>query len=362
MAKIALITDTHWGARNDNVTLNAHMARFYEEIFFPYLDQNEIKHVIHLGDIVDRRKYINYMTARNLRNQFIDPLIDRGIETDIIIGNHDTFFKNTNEVNSMNELYSHMRHPNIRWHSDPTEISVDGTKIMLMPWICSGNYEECMESIRGTEAQILMGHLEIAGFEMYRGSVNDHGFEGKLFDKFDMVMSGHFHHKSTRGNINYLGAPYEMTWSDYDDARGFHVFDTETRELLFIENHLKLHHKIFYNDSGKTLKDIKNMNLDQYAGSYVKVVIQEKQNPYWFDLFIDHLEKVGVIDFKIVDDHLNLDIEDADDIISEAEDTLTIIKKYAASYLADKEPEVLSQLNTLLTDLYSEALSLENEL
>jgi DNA repair exonuclease SbcCD nuclease subunit len=356
MTKVALITDTHWGARGDSVSFADYFAKFYKEVFFPYLKENNITQIIHLGDIVDRRKYINFVTARRLREDFIKPCTDNGIKLDVIIGNHDTSFKNTNDVNSMNELYNNSNYQ-FNYHSDPTNIDVDGLKIAILPWVCSGNYEESMEFLENTSAQILFGHLEIQGFEMYRGAFNDHGFEANIFDKFDMVCSGHFHHKSTKGNINYLGAPYEMTWSDYNDQRGFHIFDTETRELTFIENPLKMFNKIQYNDSNWADADfIIAQDFSKLKGTYVKVIVIEKNNPYWFDMFIDKLEKTGIIDLQVVEDHLNLNLEDDADIYNEAEDTLTILRKVVESIDTNVQKK---ELDNLLTTLYTEALNAE---
>ncbi len=361
MAKIALVTDTHFGVRSESPVLSEYMGRFWSELFFPYLDEHNIKYVRHLGDIVDRRKYMNFMALRKMRQQFIHPCIERGLDVSVIIGNHDTFHKNTNDINSMNEIFSGLAYDKLRWYSDPTEEEIDGTKILMMPWICSGNYSDCINAINDTKAQVLMGHLEIAGFEMYRGAVTDHGHSAGLFDKFDQVFSGHFHHKSTVGNISYLGAPYEMTWSDYDDDRGFHIFDTDTRELTYIKNPFRLFHKFWYNDAGKKLEDVMGIDTEALRDTYVKVIVTEKTNPYWFDMYVDKIEKSGIADLQIVDDHLNLSLEDDEEVIDEAEDTLTSIKKFAASYLQDKDPQLLVELNSVLGNLYNEALQMESD-
>lgn len=353
--KVALITDTHWGARGDSLAFADYIRKFYQNTFFPYLKENNIKRIIHLGDIVDRRKYINYVTARRLKEDLFIPCHENGIELDVIIGNHDTSFKNTNEVNAMNELYSHSS-INFRYHSDPIELDVDGLKIALLPWVCSGNFNESMEFLKNTDAQILFGHLEIQGFEMYRGAFNDHGFESNIFDKFDIVCSGHFHHRSSRGNIHYLGSPYEITWSDYNDPRGFHIFDTDTREITFIQNPYRLFNKIHYSDVDKTMDEVLDVDLEAYKDTYIKVVVHQKTNPFWFDLFIEKLEKAGVIDLQVVDDHLNLNLEDDSDIVDEAEDTLTILKKVVEG-IDSTVPK--KELDNFLTSLYNEALYVE---
>jgi len=352
--KVAVLGDTHFGARNDNQAFHDYFEKFYSNVFFPTLKEREISKIVQLGDLFDRRKYVNFYTLKRSREYFFDQLVINNLHMDVFVGNHDTYFKNTNDVNSPDLLLQDYI-GFVRVYSDPTDIDLDGLKVTLLPWVCSGNYEQCMEHIRNTDSQILFGHLELAGFEMHRGAVNDHGMDVKPFDKFDLVMSGHYHHKSSRGNIHYLGTPYEMTWSDYDDPKGFHIFDTKTRELEFIRNPYTMFQKWFYNDIEANPLEL-NESFDSAAGAIVKVVVKNKTNPYWFDMYITALEKAGAIDIQVVDDHLNLQLEDDDDIIDEAEDTLTILKNYANSISTNVET---ADLNKFFSELYSEALTVE---
>ena len=69
--KIALLTDTHFGARNDSPAFSKYFFKFYDEVFFPYLKENNITTLIHLGDIVDRRKFINFKTSHDFRKNFM---------------------------------------------------------------------------------------------------------------------------------------------------------------------------------------------------------------------------------------------------------------------------------------------------
>ena len=165
--KIALITDTHFGARGDHAAFDRYFKKFYEQSFFPTLDERGIRNVIHLGDMFDRRKYINYLTLNNCREYFFDPLRDRKIRLDVIVGNHDVFYKNTNEINSPELLLAD--YDNITPYSDPVELTYAGSDILMLPWICADNYQEVMGMIADTRAEICFGHLEIAGFQMYKG-------------------------------------------------------------------------------------------------------------------------------------------------------------------------------------------------
>jgi DNA repair exonuclease SbcCD nuclease subunit len=226
----------------------------------------------------------------------------------------------------------------------------------MVPWICAENYNDVMHAMDISKSQILVGHFEINGFEMHKGAFCDGGIDPSVFNKFDLVISGHFHTKSTRGNIVYTGTPYEMTWSDYEDKKGFHIFDTSTRELEFVPNPLSMFHKIWYDDSNSSMDEIVAQDFDKYKDTIVKVIIKNKLNPVWFDIFIEKLEKSGVIDMQVVEDHLNLNLEDDSDIVNEAEDTLTILNKYVSQLelKADKQ-----KLENLLRTLYNEALSME---
>lgn len=356
--KIALVTDTHWGIRNDSPVYAKYIAKFFKEKFWPYVDEHDIKHIIHLGDVFDRRKYVNYQTARNFHNDFMEPAMYRNIELDVIIGNHDTYYKNTNDVNSMRELYGHVEWDNLNLHWEPrTKRFNDNCDVLLMPWICKDNYDQCMQEIQDTKAQVCFGHLELDGFEMMRGHVRTQGgMSPTVFNKFDLVASGHYHHKSTRGNVNYLGTAYELFWSDWNDPKGFHVFDTDTRELEFIRNDDLLFHKIWYNDADKSIDEILDVDFESFKDRYVKVIVSNKSNPYWFDLFAGRLDNVSPANVQVVDDHLNLDLDDDSDIIDEAEDTMTILGKYIESLDSNVDKEALQKT---IGALYSEALSIQ---
>ena len=352
--KIALITDTHWGVRNDSIAFLENTKTFLDNIFFPYLDERSIKNIIHLGDLVDRRKYINFYTANRLRKDFLVPLDERGITMDVIAGNHDTYFKNTNEINSLTELVD-QKYNGISIYYEPIEKVYDGVKILLLPWICDDNRERTYKIMEKTDAQICMGHLELQGFEMYKGSPISDGMDPGSFGRFDVVCSGHYHHRSSNGHIFYLGSHGEFTWSDYQDHRGFHIFDTETRELKFIQNPYKMFKKLWYNDKNEDFLKTK-INYSEYAGSIVRVIIQNKTNPFWFDKFIENIEQQNPVEIQIVEDHLNLNLEEDSDIVDEAESTVDIFKKYIK---AIETPINKEKLENKIVEIYNEALTLE---
>lgn len=349
--KIALITDLHFGARGDARVVLDHQRKFYDEIFFPYLREHDIKTVICLGDVFDRRKFTNHVTMYESRKFFAEQLASNGIDTHIMVGNHDAAYKNTNRVNSCDLLFHGF--DNIKVYSEAEEVEFGSTKILFVPWINSSNYERTMDMIVNTKAECLFGHLEIVGFHMYKYSVNDsHGFDQSLFNKFDIVCSGHYHHKSTQSNIHYLGSPYEMTWSDYDDYRGFHVFDSETRELEYVQNPLRLFHKIIYDDSIMSHEELFEIDTTQFKDCFVKIIAKNKTNPYLFDKFIDRLEKAQPFNLQVVEDYVSLTPDD--DNVDEAQDTVDILNSYVSSLdLGDNKETVLK----LIHELYEESIN-----
>ena len=350
--KIAIITDTHFGARNDNQNFNEYFYKFYDDIFFPTLKERGIKTCVHMGDVVDRRKFISYRIANDFRKRFIAPFQRDKIDLHILIGNHDTYYKNTNEVNAMEELVGQDR---FRIYTNPDVVEFDGVPIQFIPWINSGNYDNTMAALARSPAEIAMGHLEIDGFEMFKGGHRHEGsYNKEMFRRFDTVMSGHFHHKSDDGHVYYLGTPYEIYWNDWQDPKGFHIFDTETRELERIVNPYTLFEKIYYDDAGD---DYSKHDFGKYREKYVKLIVVNKKDLYGFDQFVDKLLKADAHEVKIIEDFSDLDAENvSDDIVENAEDTMTLLSKYIDELDVDLEKD---RLKNIMRTLYNEAQDLE---
>ena len=350
--KIALLNDTHCGVRNNNQMFAEYQGRFYKEVFFPYLDKHNIKQIIHLGDYFDRRRDVNFYSLHKNHEHFIQPMVERGINMDLIVGNHDIYFKSTNELNSPEFL---LKSDNINVYTDPITKEYDGLEIALLPWINSENEEEVEEFLQLTTAPFVMSHLEVNGGMVGPGHFHGGGTPASWFERFEQVYSGHFHHKSQLGNIKYLGSQMEFTWNDFGDDKHFHVFDTETRELEAIKNPLKMFHKVFYDDTNETLMTIKKKDFSQLKDTFVKVIVTNKNEPYWFDVFVEELIKAQPADLKVVEDHSNLDVLNEDELVGDAEDTLTILTKHIDSLNIDGDK---AKLDTLMRSLYTESLDI----
>lgn len=352
--KICILGDTHFGCRGDSLDFHKYFEKFYNEVFFPYLIENNITVVFQMGDLFDRRKFINFNTLYLARKYFFDKLQEHEIQLYTLVGNHDVAFKNTLEVNSPSLLLNEYK--NIFLAENFHTEDFDGVKIDMVPWICDGNQEDIFTKMKNSPAEICFGHFELAGFEMDKGNICEHGLDKSNLNKYDIVLSGHFHHKSTNKNITYVGTAYEMTWADYNDTKGFHIFDTETRSLEFVKNPYTMFNKIMYDDSKTDFEYWNKFDFNQYKDTYVKIVVLNKQNPYLFDTLIDKIYKAGVADLTIVEDFNDLLLENDDEIINEAEDTITILDKYIDNLTLDVESD---KLKNIMREIYIEALNTE---
>jgi predicted phosphodiesterase len=82
--KIAILNDTHAGVRNSSDIFVDYHRRFFEEVFFPYLNEHNIKQILHLGDYYDHRKFVNFKALNENRKHFLEMLKLYGITMDII--------------------------------------------------------------------------------------------------------------------------------------------------------------------------------------------------------------------------------------------------------------------------------------
>ena len=356
--KICVLGDCHFGMRGDSLDFHKYIERFYENVFFPYLKDHNVTTVVQLGDLFDRRKFINFNSLYLCRKYFFDKLQENGITFITFLGNHDVSFKNTLQVNSSKLLLE--GYDNITVLDAFTTMQFGGIDVDLVPWICDDNEIEITQKLKDSKSQIVFGHFEIAGFEMDRGSICHEGTDKSLFNKYDVVLSGHFHHRSDDGHIYYVGSPNEMTWADYNDPRGFVIFDTHTREQEFIQNPYRMFYKMNYDDTIHELysEQYRTFDYSIYEGCYVKVVVVNKLNPFLFDVVIDSIYKAGAADISIVEDFTDNPGDVDQDLIDQAEDTMTILSKYIDNLTINVEPD---RLKKIMQELYVEALSTTTE-
>lgn len=343
--KIAILNDTHCGVRNSSEIFMKYQEEFYRDIFFPYLKEHDITNIFHLGDYYDHRKNINFKALHHNRKIFLEPLKEAGIHMDIIPGNHDVFHKNTNDLTSLKELLGYYT-ANVSIITKPTEVN----GVHLIPWINEENQAEYLKYIKDNSG-VLMAHLELEGFDVLKGMKSPHGMSPKFFDHYDAVYSGHFHTKSAHGPIRYLGAQMEFTWSDVDDSKHFHIYDTETKVITEVLNPLTLFKKIYWDDSKE-----QSFDIPSYVNKFLKVIVENKSDPFKFDAFIDELSAIDTHELKIVENFQEFLGENVSTSLEDVENTQELMEDYIQAANTDLDK---GKLKTLMNGLYNEAIDME---
>lgn len=350
--KIAILGDTHFGIRNGDTSFHSYYKRFYD-FFIEYLIENDIHTVIQTGDLFDNRRFININSLKLVREYFFDRLLNNDIQLHTIIGNHDIFNKNTVSVNSPDLLFRD--YSNITIHNRFNTIKIGGLSIDFVPWICDENHDEIVESIKNSKSDICVGHFELNNFCMYRGIPHLNGeFDSSFVKNYKMTISGHFHHKSSSKNIHYVGTPYQLTWADYEDDRGFHILDIDSLKLDFHLNPFTIFQKVTYDD---TIQDMeywtKIFDYEKLKDNFVKLIIDNKSNPYIFDTVLDRIQKISILKLNIVENHNHNELDDFQEE-TDTEDTMTILNHF----IDENELQLdKNKFKSLIHVIYNEALN-----
>lgn len=289
--KVALLGDLHWGVRKDSPVFHEFMGKFFREEFFPYLKEHNIDTVIQAGDLFDNRKSVSPLTLQKSKEYFFDVMQDRNITCHAIIGNHDAFYRNSIILNSPDQF---LNYSNLHLYATPTDVSIGGKSFLMLPWVCEENYLESKRAIVESSSDYCISHLELNGFIMQKGGQAFHGDKSYLsaddFKAFKQVYTGHFHTQSKNGNIHYIGIPFEMTWVDYADQKGFFVLDTITGELEFVPTKATIYSR-FDMTKGQVV------DRELVEGHYVKLIVDAATNRS----ILDTIYGMEPIDVKVVD-------------------------------------------------------------
>ena len=344
--KICIITDQHFGARKNSKLFHDYFLEFYNNVFFPTLEEYGITTVVDMGDTFDSRKGIDFSALSWAKDNYYDRLQEMGVKVHTIVGNHTAYYKNTNQINAVDLLLR--EYDNVTVYSEPTEVMLGQLPTLFIPWINQENEANTLKLIEKTTCQCAMGHLELQGFRVNKQLVMEHGLEGKLFGKFTRVYSGHYHTRSDNGTVFYLGNPYEMFWTDVGDTRGFHIFDTETITHEPINNPFRLFYNIYYEDT-----NYQTFDTSEYKNKIVKVVVRKKSDTKKFEKFIDKLYASDIAELKIIE---NFDIQDSSEFeVFESEDTMSILNRYIEEAEINLDKFTIQKM---IQEIYQEACEL----
>lgn len=291
--EIALISDIHFGCRGNSERYITTMTSFFKDTLYNVIKSRNITDLRILGDLFDNRNALNVRTINAVIDVF--SFFQKNLPSlniKILMGNHDQYYHNRYDIISLNILRNFK---NVEIVDKVTEDNIHGKSILMVPWVVAETsiYEDYMNYIRsGSKFDLLLGHFEINGFEVSPGITDLHGIQLKQFSNFNRVFSGHYHLRNTMDQITYLGCPYQLSWSDYGNTKGIHIFDVDTNETTFIENtQSPSFKKVYMTDLASGNKDV----IANISGSFVKLIIEKKYNETAIQQVIALLESKGAI-------------------------------------------------------------------
>lgn len=242
MSKIAVVGDFHLGVSPNNSlkfeTLFESQRKFFTECLIPELISREIDTILFTGDLYDQRRRIDSKIAQYVEGLFQNDLKD--FKCIVLQGNHDTYYKDDLSVTSLSNIWSK---PNVTAVTSIRPIELFGVKCLLVPWLTTAmrqTFEDNADKVNG-RFQYVFGHFEAVGFPFEAGSICTEGMNPEiLYKNFKHTISGHFHtqsYKEINGHtIHYVGTPFQLTFADASEAKGFHIIDLHTNERIFVEN------------------------------------------------------------------------------------------------------------------------------
>ena len=233
--KVGVITDTHFGVYKGSSVFLESSLRFFRNFLIPELKKRNIDTIFHCGDLFDNRSSLDIKVINEVLKLFREDLKD--FKVYIIVGNHDSVFKNTIEINSVEVLRGYS---NVNVISEPSLIENVG----LVPWIVDKeNFESFMKT---NKPEITLGHFEIFGGK-FSGAIdkNKEHISPDFFDETTkLVLSGHYHTrseiKSAKCSIHYIGNCYHLDRGDEGEPRGMCILDTETLKIDYVDDYAAL--------------------------------------------------------------------------------------------------------------------------
>lgn len=349
--KFAILGDLHWGHGNNSAWLLQYQLEYLEKDFFPTLQREGINTVVFMGDFFDSRRSVNIATFSEVKRRFIDRIIQENIQMICIVGNHDLYYSDTSLLNSYSFL---LDCPNFKIVTKPEVIRIGDTPLAFCPWI--SNEEEKQELLRfiaTKPSRYMFGHFEIRDFLVVPGVEFDAGLESETFKDFELVLSGHFHLRQMKGNIFYVGTPWELTWSDFGSPKGFYIVDTINikASYQYIENQNPIHHVIMYGPASSEVVR-KDIDSGRYTGKIVRVDTLPGVEVADMSILLNQLDNAGVVSYAVNEPNRPESLADLD--LDKELSLMELTDAYLEALYKDN-PEERSFMSRVMKNLYAEA-------
>jgi DNA repair exonuclease SbcCD nuclease subunit len=246
--KIFVLGDLHLGIRNNSVEWSDIQSSFLIDYFLQQVEEEgfdpEVDILVQVGDWNHVRESTNtriYKLSLKIAEVFTKKF-KRGVF--VILGNHDVYYKDRTDTHSL-EGFDRM-YSNFKIYERPELLSINSHKFLMLPWI--EKLDELKNQIQlHKSAEYVFCHADVKGFNLTKVTKLEHGLEQSDICQFTRIYSGHIHIRQEKGNVLYVGTPYEMDRGDRGNQKGFYVLDVSGKVVTekFIPNHFSPKHTRF---------------------------------------------------------------------------------------------------------------------
>lgn len=319
--KVGLLQDIHVGLRGGSSVFRDYIKSYLIDYALPYFHSMGITEVLQGGDLMDSRVRLLAKDRGWMVKELIPKLRELDLTLHCLCGNHDLGNKDDLELSWVDWIAAESGGCIVSCNK-PQDLTVGGTTFSMIPWVCKANYNEVLEYIENTDAEIAIMHAELAGFKMAKNSLCEKGtLDTELLSKYNKVYSSHFHQESRSGNIHYLGMNYHTDWGsvESDPVKGLYTLDTMTQELYFHENpkDMTLFLELEYNypsiaasRKGKLWNDVEYLEENLHLkDKIIRILVTDRSNAKHYSSFIKALRSVECVNYTIIDTTQAIELE-----------------------------------------------------
>lgn len=269
-----LISDTHFGCRQNSITwLDSQMKFFYDQLIPFIKQQKEPVYLYHLGDVFDIRSTVNLLVANKVHKLFED-LLDVCTGVVVIGGNHDYYSPEEHEdnTNSIRLVLGDLENTHKNLYLFDREMGLlHDFEDLFVPWFRYFDFER-LKDVLNSEPTIkrifIHSDLTVTLEDRYR----------ELFKNHD-VYSGHIHTPKHENNLHTLGSTFALTFADCNSDRGFYTMNDDGSDLQFHANKesirfFRLYNRDLFKDNDIRKEDYVELYVDQ--GNLLKESYVEK--------------------------------------------------------------------------------------
>jgi len=351
--KYLIVSDTHFGISSFNKKRFEYMIAYFENEVFPFILENKIKHVIHLGDLVDKRNVIDFYIDNGVKNRFIDWFEQNKVHLYLIVGNHDMYYKNERSINYCSINFKG-RFKYVHVIDEIMKKKIGKLNFLFVPWIVN---EIELEMIKDSDADICCGHFEISGVKIGEKVYLTQGLNQSVFKNFKLTLSGHIHTIQKLGkNILYVGTPYQLMWADYNQEKGVWLLKDDL-SIELIENKISPKFvKIFCYENYFEIENERFERIDEIKevieNNFFKFIILEKRKDldeiYEFlsenaQFKYEIITESEVKAYQILNGEIDVKVKSINEIIEESLEAMQIE--------SDRKEFIVREFNEIITNV-----------